>query len=141
MTRWTRNALRGLMLILLLRGTKPAHAEYMRIHLRVYGLDCGVCARGVSASIGRLAGVEGVKVNLQSGMLDITLARGNRLKLSDLRKRVRENGFRSLEATVTAIGRFSGSGFEVLGSGESYAVGRASQSGASDPVELTFHVR
>jgi copper chaperone CopZ len=128
--------------MLLLLATVPLRAEYLRIQLRVYGLDCEVCARGVSASIGRLAGVERVKVTLKSGMLDIELARGNNLKLSDLRRRVRANGFRPMEATVTAVGRFKESRFEVLGLGESYDLGsRASQSVAPVPVEATFNVR
>jgi copper chaperone CopZ len=137
-----RSALRGLILVLLLLATEPARTEYLRIQLRVYGLDCEICARGVSASIGRLAGVEGVKISLESGMLDIALARRNNLKLSDLRRRVRENGFRPREATVTAVGRFNGSRFEVLGVGESYDLGgRAPQSPAPGPVEVTFNVR
>ena len=141
MTISAKCALRGLILILLPTITRPAHAEYVRIQLRVYGLDCEVCARGVSASIGRLAGVESVKVSLKSGMLDIALARGNKLKLSDLRGRVRENGFRPMEVAVTAFGRFNGSRFEVLGSGESYDLGsQASQSAAPAPVQLTFNV-
>jgi copper chaperone CopZ len=128
--------------MLLLLAAEPVRAEYLRIQLRVYGLDCEICARGVSASIGRLAGVDGVRVSLKSGMLDIALARGNNLKLSDLRRRVRANGFRPMEATVTAVGRFKGSRFEVSGLGESYDLGSlASQSAAPVPVEVTFNVR
>jgi hypothetical protein len=50
-----RNALRGLIWVLLLPAMESARAEYLRIQLTVYGLDCEICARGVSASIGRLA--------------------------------------------------------------------------------------
>ena len=60
--------------------------------------------------------------------------------MSDLRKRIRENGFRPMEATVTAVGQFNGSKFEVLGSGESYDVS-STDSKSSTPVELTFEVR
>jgi hypothetical protein len=75
-------------------------------------------------------------------MLDIALSRGNNLKLGDLRRRVRENSFRPMEATVTAVGRFNGSRFEVLGIGESYDLGsQASQSAGSVPVEVTFNIR
>lgn len=67
------------------------------------------------------------------------LTRGNMFKMSDLRRRIRENGFRSMEATVTAVGRFNGARFEVLGAGESYDLGgRAST--ATTPGELTFEV-
>ncbi len=132
--------LRGVALAGLLLAVEPVHAEYLRIQLRVYGLDCELCARGVTASIQRLDGVKSVDVSLKKGILDITLAPGNKFKMSDLRKRIRENGFRSIEATVTALGQFNGSKFEVLGSGESYDVS-SPDSKSSTPVELTFETR
>ena len=142
MTFSARRSLRILILVLLLQAAKPACAEYLRIQLKVYGLDCELCARGLSTSIGRLAGIEGVKVSLKSGMLDISLARGNKLKLSDVRRRVRENGFRPMDATVTAVGRFKGSRFEILGLGELYDLRhQESQSAGTAPVEVTFNVR
>jgi copper chaperone CopZ len=136
---WT-NMFRGVVLAGLLLAVEPVHAEYLRIQLRVYGLDCGLCARGVSANIQRMAGVKSVEVNLKKGLLEIVLLPGNTFKMSDLRKRIRENGFRSMEATVTAVGEFKGSMFEVLGSGESYNIG-SPDSGASANVERTFDVR
>ena len=60
--------------------------------------------------------------------------------MSDLRNRIRENGFRPMEATVTAVGRFNGSKFEVLGTGESYDVAVPDAKGVGDP-ELTFEIR
>ena len=83
--------------------------------------------------------MKSVDVSLKKGMLDIVLMRGNTFKMSDLRKRIRENGFRSMEATITAVGEFNGSKFEVLGSGESYDV-NSSDSKALTPVEVTFDV-
>lgn len=140
MTFFWKSALRGLALAGLLLAVEPVHAEYLRIQLRVYGLDCELCARGVSASVERLAGVKSVDVSLKKGMLDIALAPGNTFKMSDLRKRIRENGFRSMEATITAVGQYNGSKFEVLGSGESYDIGSPSSKSLT-PVEVTFDVR
>ena len=130
----------GLVLAAALFGAAPLRAEYLRIELRVFGLDCELCARGVSATIERMAGVKSVDVSLKKGMLDIALVPGNSFKMSDLRKRIRENGFRSMEATVTAVGQFNGPKFEVLGSGESYDVERPSEKPVA-PMELTFDVR
>jgi hypothetical protein len=45
-----------------------------------------------------------------------------------------------MEATVTAVGRFNGSRFEVLGTGESYDV-PVPDAKAVDAPELTFEVR
>lgn len=135
-----RSALCGIALAGLLLAVEPVHGEYLRIQLRVYGLDCELCARGVSASIQRLDGVKSVEVSLKKGMIDIALTPGNTFKMSDLRKRIRENGFRSMEATITAVGQFNGSKFEVLGSGESYDVSSPESKG-STPAEVTFQVR
>ena len=135
-----RNSFRALAPIaVMLVAAAPIRAEYLRIQLKVYGLDCELCARGVSASVGRLSGVESVKVSLKTGILEIALAHGNMFKMSDLRKRIRENGFRSMEATVTAFGRFNGTQFEVLGAGESYDLGSRA-SNTVTPMELTFEV-
>jgi copper chaperone CopZ len=122
-----------------LLDARAVEAEYLRIQLKVYGLDCGICARGVSASVGRLAGVTSVSVSLKTGLLDIALAPGNSFKLSDLRKRIQQNGFRSMESKVTAIGRFVGPKFEVSGAGESYDLEQGTN--GSGVVEMIFDVR
>ena len=139
MTFSWRSTFRGIVLGGLLLAIEPARAEYRRIQLKVYGLDCELCARGVSASVHRLAGVRSVEVSLRTGILEIELTPGNTLKMSDLRNRIRENGFRPMGATVTAVGRFNGSRFEVLGTGESYDVSFPDAKGVDAP-ELTFDV-
>jgi copper chaperone CopZ len=139
MTPFWRKAFRGTVLCGLLLAIEPVRAEYRRIQLKVYGLDCELCARGMSASIHRMAGVRSVEVSLKTGILGIELIPGNAVKMSDLRNRVRENGFRPMEATVTAIGRFNGSKFEVLGTGESYDAVPDGKGG--DDAEITFEIR
>ncbi len=140
MTFCARSVLVSLTLAGLLIAVEPVQAEYLRIQLKVYGLDCELCARGVGLSVQRLDGVKSVDVSLKKGTLDIVLKRGNAFKMSALRKRIRENGFRPMEATVTAVGQYNGSRFEVLGSGESYEIGNT-DSKPSSPVELTFDAR
>jgi len=136
----SRSVLRGVALAGLLATAAPVHAEYLRIQLRVYGLDCELCARGVGASLEWIEGVKSVNVSLKNGMLDIVLAKGNTVSLSEIRKRIRKNGFRPMEATVTAVGRYSGSRFHIVGTSESYDIGRPA-SEVVTPVELTFEVR
>jgi len=132
--------LRLVLLVVILMAAAPMHAEYLRIQLRVYGLDCGLCARGVAASVQRLGGVNSVDVSLKTGLLEIVLSPGNHFRMIDLRRVIRENGFRSLEATVTAVGDFNASSkFEVAGSGETYDVPRPAARG-HEPLELTFSV-
>jgi copper chaperone CopZ len=140
MTFSWRSTFRGMVLGGLLLAIQPARAEYKRIRLKVYGLDCELCARGVSASVHRLDGVRSVALSLRTGILEIELIPGNTLRMSDLRNRIRENGFRPMEATVTAVGRLNGSRFEVLGTGESYDVSVPDAKGVG-ALELTFDVR
>jgi copper chaperone CopZ len=140
MTVSWKKALRAAVLTLVLYSAAPAQAEYLHIQLKVYGLDCEICARGVSASVGRMEGVENIGVSLKTGMLEISLKRGNMFKMSDLRKRIKENGFRAMEAKVTAIGSYSGSKFYVLGAGESYNIGNPATKD-STPTEVTFDVK
>jgi copper chaperone CopZ len=140
MTFFLNRVFRGTVLCGLVLALQPVHAEYRRIQLKVYGLDCELCARGVSASVHRMSGVQSVEVSLKTGILGIDLSPGNTFKMSDLRNRIRENGFRPMGATVTAVGRFNGSKFEVLGTGESYEV-TAPEAKRADDQELTFEIR
>lgn len=140
MTRAAHAMMRLLAWAAILLAENSLHAQYVRIQLRVYGLDCELCARGVAASIMRLDGVKSVAVNLKQGILDIALKPDNKFRMSSLRKRIQDNGFRSMEATVTALGKFNGSRFEVLGSGESYAV-TVPASNSPPPLEFTFQTR
>ena len=140
MSSFWRGLFRGTVLCGLLLAIEPVRAEYRRIQLKVYGLDCELCARGVSASVHRMAGVRSVEVSLKTGILGIELTPGNTFRMSDLRNRIRENGFRPMEATVTAVGRFNGSRFEVLGTGESCEV-TVPEAGHVDNPELTFEIR
>lgn len=139
MRRYWATAVRVAGLVALLCSTQPLRAEYLRVELRVYGLDCELCARGVSASILRMPGVKSVDISLKKGLVEIVLIPGNNFKMSDLRKRIRENGFRPMEATVTARGEFSGPKFQVSGSDESYDVAKSNPK-ADSPLELTFNV-
>lgn len=128
-----------MMLGAVLLAVAPLRAEYLKIQLHVKGLDCQLCARGVGASIQRIAGVESVVIGLNKGVLDIVLAPGNHVALSDLRRRIRENGFRSTQATVNAIGRPSASGFQIIGTDESWNVNEGDET--LQPIELTFEVQ
>ncbi len=134
-----RSIFRGIVLCGLLLATHPVRAEYRRIQLKVYGMDCELCARGLSASVHRMAGVRSVEVSIKTGILSVELVPGNTFKMSDLRNRIHENGFRPMEATVTASGKFDGSRFEVLGAGESYEVPVPESKTADDP-EITFTI-
>jgi copper chaperone CopZ len=136
----TRRMLCALIMFLMLLAAGSLHAQYERIQLRVYGLDCELCARGVAASVKRLDGVKSVDVRLKDGIVDVVLQPESHFRMSSLRKRIHENGFRAMEAKITAVGKFDGSRFEVTGTGESYTV-HVAESKSPPPVELTFEAR
>ena len=137
MTLAVRRTIRGVAFAAILLAAVPLHAEYLRIQIKVLGLDCDLCARGVSASIQRMAGVKSVEISLKNGTVEIVLLPGNSLKMSEIRKRIRDNGFRAMDATVTAAGRFDGQKFEVVGPSEYYDV--RSDSKPNGNVEITFN--
>jgi hypothetical protein len=58
----------------------------------------------VRVAVGRIEGVESVEVSLQRAVAEIRLSPGNRVTVARLRQVIKDNGFTSKEATVTAIG-------------------------------------
>jgi hypothetical protein len=58
----------------------------------------------VRVAVLKLEGVESVQVSLERAVAEIRLARGNRMTLSRLRQLIKDNGFTSKEAGVTAFG-------------------------------------
>jgi hypothetical protein len=82
----------------------------------------------------KVDGIESVSVTLKRGVAHITLAKGNTVTMAQLRRIIKEAGYTSRDATVTAVGtvRAGGSGltltvagtrevFDVSGEGQSLA--------------------
>jgi hypothetical protein len=91
----------------------------------------------------KVKGVEKVQVSLNDGVTILDLKPANTVKLSDLRQVIKNNGFVSNEAQMTARGRVTTingqATFEVAGSGERFMlVGTTPQPGAS--MEVTGRV-
>jgi copper chaperone CopZ len=98
-----------------------AGAEYTRVELKIFGMDCAICAHGVRVAVQKVEGVESVELSLERAQADIRLRAGNRVTLDRFRQIVKGNGFEPKEAAVTAIGTVRDSGgklvFEVTGAG------------------------
>jgi hypothetical protein len=69
----------------------------------------------------KVDGVQTVSVNLKDGLTVLDLRPDNKVTLAQLRKVIRNNGFVSKDAQITARGSVSGNTFEVNGSGERLA--------------------
>lgn len=127
-------------LLVAISSARPLCAEYVRIEIRVFGMDCGLCARGLAAYVARMPGVKSADVSWKKGMLDVVLDPGNTIKMEDVRKRIRDNGFRPMEANVTAKGEFKDRRFEVSGCGDSYYLPQTGNE-ATSSTEMTFEVK
>ena len=79
-------------------------AEYTRIELKIFGMDCAICAHGVRVAIQKIDGVETVTLSLERAEADIRLRQDNRVSLDQFRRIVKANGFEPRQATVTAVG-------------------------------------
>jgi copper chaperone CopZ len=62
------------------------------------------CAHAVRVAIRKIDGVESVDVSLERAAADVQLRAGNRVTLPQLRQIIKNNGFATREATVTAVG-------------------------------------
>lgn len=73
---------------------ETAQARQARtIQMKVLGLSCPFCAYGVEQKVKKLDGVEGLNVELESGIATITLAEGADISNETLRQTVDEAGF------------------------------------------------
>ena len=73
-------------------------------------------------AISKVDGVEAVDVTLKRGVAHIRLREGNTITLAQLRRIIKDAGYSSRDAVVTAIGRLTtrgdGRGFAVAGTKE-----------------------
>ncbi len=76
---------------------QPAHAVQKKagetIKVKVKGLFCDLCRTKMEKSFGRVAGVNKVDVNLESGFVTIWMAKGKTLGDQRVNKIVRETGY------------------------------------------------
>ena len=66
----------------------------------------------------KVDGVQAVNVSLKEGLTVLELRPDNKVTLAQLRTVIKNNGFMSKDAQITARGTVSGNTFEVSGSGE-----------------------
>lgn len=99
-TIWQRIVI-ALALALFSSSVLAAQAAWL---LRVDGLSCPFCAYGIEKKLGAVKGVQRVEVDIASGTVTVTMAKGATLDEASAKKAVRDAGFslRSLEQTRTA---------------------------------------
>ena len=90
----------GLVLALMLFAATAAVADSHVYQLYVDGLACPFCAYGVEKKVGGLTGVETVEIDIDGGLVAVTMAKGATLDEASAKQAVDEAGFtlRTFEA-------------------------------------------
>ena len=78
--------------------------------MRVDGLACPFCVRGLEKKLGELPGVRNLDVNLQQGRATFDVAPDSVLMPAPMREAVVDAGFTPREITIRATGTVQGSG-------------------------------
>jgi len=109
--------------------TLPAHAEYERVNMTVFGMDCAPCAHAIHVSMKGIPGVNAVNVDLNTGLVTVKLAPGNTAAIRQFNQAVEKNGFTHKDATIVARGKVTGTTsmpfLEVAGTKDRFALAPA----------------
>ena len=89
----------------------------------------------------KVEGVQAVNVSLKDGVTALELRPNNKVTLAQLRKVIRNNGFVSKDALITAGGAVSGNTFDVSGTGERLPVAQKPLALAPDRWQFTSPVK
>lgn len=115
-----------LVFSLLALSSAAASAEYEQVNMTVFGMDCAPCAHAIHVSMKGIQGVNKVDVDLNTGLVTITLVTGNRAAMQQFNQAVEKNGFTHKDARIVARGRITGTVsapvLEVTGTNDEYAL-------------------
>lgn len=109
-TRALRSMLAVFVGVFVLGLAAPALANIAHYDVRVDGLACPFCVRGLKKKLGELPGVRNVDVNLEQGRATFDVASDTVLLPAPVREAVVDAGFSPREINVRATGTVQGSG-------------------------------
>lgn len=99
-------------------------AEYTKVDMTVFGMDCAPCAHAIHVSMKGIQGVDKIDVDLNTGLVAIQLTPGNAASLHQFNEAIEKNGFTHKDAKVVARGRISGTSsapvIEITGTADRY---------------------
>jgi copper chaperone CopZ len=87
-----------------LLGAGSASAELRHVEIMTLGMDWEICAHAVRVAMQKVDGVETARVRLNDGLTILDLKPGNTVTLAKIRQIIKNAGFMSKEAAVTARG-------------------------------------
>ncbi|HUO81427.1 MAG TPA: heavy metal-associated domain-containing protein, partial [Gammaproteobacteria bacterium] len=86
-------------------GVVPAEG-LVEVRQAIFGMDCAPCAFGVKKGLKALPGVEAVRVSLNDGYAEVSLASGSPISMVEIREVIRDNGFTPKKALIRLEGEF-----------------------------------
>ncbi|MEG3190962.1 heavy-metal-associated domain-containing protein [Lysobacter sp. D1-1-M9] len=136
-----KSILKPILIIALLGAPTVALAQGL-VHAKqtIFGMDCAPCAYGIEQGLKRLPGVESVKVSLNDGYAELTLAAGSSTSMQQIRAVIRDNGFTPKEARIDLEGTLALTPTPQLIAGETryaLALDNAAGAAAGQRVKLT----
>jgi len=117
------------LLSILMLFTLGAPAEYRKVSLTVFGMDCAPCAHAIHVSMKGIRGVDKVDVDLNTGLVSIQLAPGNNATMQQFNAALEKNGFTHKDAKFVAAGKLGGTPaapyLQISGTADRYALSPA----------------
>lgn len=122
---------KALALAFLILLSSVANAEYRHVNMTVFGMDCAPCAHAIHVSMKGIKGVDTVNVDLNTGLVTISLLPGNTAGMHQFEEAVEKNGFTHKDATVVVLGKLTGTAtapvLEVAGTSDHYTLAPSAQ--------------
>lgn len=63
-----------------------------QVTLNVQGMSCGHCVNSIEGNVGKMNGVESVKVHLDTGKVDVSFD-SNTISLKEIKDEIEEQGY------------------------------------------------
>lgn len=82
----------------------PAFAQLLSVEIEFTGVNCAPCLESLPARIQRMRGVEKAEVIADKGLLKVTFADENRLRLEQLRDAIEQDGTKTTRARLRLRG-------------------------------------
>ncbi len=84
--------------------TSSAFAQLRHVEIEFTGVNCAPCLESLPARIQRMRGVEKAEVVADKGLLKVTFAQENRIRLEQLRDAIEQDGTKATRARLRAGG-------------------------------------
>ncbi len=91
--------MKKLIIAFMLIFATTAFAEGKKLTVKIDGMTCPSCAASVESQFEKLDAVDSVDISLTKGTATVTLKEGKDLKEDDVKKAVKNAGFKAIEVS------------------------------------------